>query len=263
MRNLRPARRSLLVRWNLVRAVALALATSACAADPTSSSSGDAARRDGDSDARPAASPLGLYCSPGANPREGLITDFAAASFTLNRGRWAGDPNLTFFTYSYHDPDAPDSTNSDKVEGGVFTFSGQVVPGPSGTGYAGGGMHFDSCVNTTTYKGVQYTLTGTSGGCALYFDLQTYSQQPISERGGCASYCYGFPRKAVLPGAGPITIRFAELEGTGIPGGAAAIAGEIMGLRWQLQSGGGAGTDGGQAATCSFSLTVDDVRLVR
>lgn len=248
-------------RCGLVGTVIVALALSACASDPSASGRRDAADRAGDA-TKPAVSTLGLACSPGSEPKGALITDFAPASFNLNRGRWANDPSLTFFTYSYHDPDAPDSTNADKVENGVFNFSGQIIPGANGTGYAGGGMHFDSCINTTLYKGVQYTLTGTTGGCAMHFDLQTYSEQAISERGGCASYCYGFPQKAVVPSATPTTVRFTELENTGTPRTAAAMAHEIMGLRWQLEAGVAAGTDGGASGPCTFNLTVDDVRLV-
>jgi hypothetical protein len=135
-----------------------------------------------------------------------------------------------------------------------------VVPDADNT-YAGGGMHFDSCVNTTTYTGVQYTLTGTGGGCNIYFDLQTYSQQALSERGGCASYCYQFPRTQVTPRSTPTTVLFSELEGTGIPRSAAAMASEIMGMRWQLELAPGQ-VDAGQTG-CTFSLTLDDVKFVK
>ena len=203
---------------------------------------------------------LGLFCSPGVDPAEPLIANFSAATFNVNRGRWGGAENLTLFVYDYHDPDSPDSSSSRSLDGEVFTFSGQVVPS-SGASYAGGGMHFDSCLNTTTYRGVQFTLTGTSGGCTVYFDLETYAQQPLNERGGCASYCYQFPRVVVTPRSAPITLLFSQLEGTGIPSSAAAMAREIMGMRWQLESASGQG-DAGQA-DCTFSLTVDDVKLVK
>lgn len=255
-------RPSLPLRWPMLRLVALSLTAAACAEEPPSSTTRDAADRTGDAGGQPATSPLGLSCFPGADPRGPLVTDFAPASFNLNKGRWAADPSLTFFTYSYHAPEAPDSTNADKVEGGVFNISGQIIPGSGGLAYAGGGLHFDSCLNTKTYKGVQYTLTGTTGGCALYFDLQTYSEQAITERGGCASYCYGFPRKAIVPSATPTTVRFTELENTGNPRSAAGMAAEIMGLRWQVEAGPAVGVDGGSAGPCTFNLTVDDVKLV-
>jgi hypothetical protein len=247
--------------WGLCAAWALALSTHACDGDPAVPSvTKDAAAGDDAADARASTATPGLFCSPGVDPADPRITEFSAASFNGNKGRWTGDPNLTFFTYSYHDPDAPDSSNSDKVEGGVFTISGQVVVPGSDPSYSGGGMHFDYCVNTTAYTGVQFTLTGTSGGCTIYFDLQTYSQQAIHERGGCASYCYQFPRKVVTPQSTPITVRFSDLEGSGIPSGAAAMASEIMGMRWQAELA-PRQDDAGQTA-CTFSLSVDDVKLV-
>jgi hypothetical protein len=246
--------------WAPFGALALALSAPACAG-ASSTPKDAAAGGSGGGDAKAATTALGLYCSPGVDPTGPLITDFAAASFNNNKGRWADDPNLTFFTYSYHDPNSPSSTNADKVEGGAFTFSGQVVVPGSDPSYAGGGMHFDSCVNTTTYTGVQFTLTGTSGGCALYFDLETYSQQAIGERGGCASYCYQFPRMAVSPRSTPITVLFSALAGTGIPTSAAAMASEIMGMRWQLELAPGQG-DAGQM-DCTYNLTVDDVKFVK
>lgn len=248
-------RRSLARRFSLV----LLLAAAACEGGAGSPPSDAALSGDGFADARVA--PLGLFCSPGADPPGTLITDFSPATFSGNKGQWAGDPNLTFFTYSYTDPASPGSTVSDKVEAGVFTFSGEMASSGSAGTYAGGGMHFDSCVNTTRFGGVEYTLTGSSGGCPIYFDLQTYAQQTLRERGGCASYCYQFPRKTVLPSPSPITVRFSELEGTGIPSTAAAMAAEIMGMRWQVESPSGQ-TDGGPGQ-CSFNLRVDDVRFVK
>ena len=219
-----------------------------------------AAAGDDGAGGRPPTPTLGLVCSPGVDPAAPLIANFSAAAFNGNRGRWGGAENLTLFVYDYHDPDSPSGTSSWSLDGEVFTFSGEVVPSP-GPSYAGGGMHLDSCLNTTTYRGIQFTLTGTSGGCTVYFDLETYSQQAIHERGGCASYCYQFPRVLVTPRAAPITVLFSQLEGTGIPSSAAAMASEIMGMRWQLESAPGQ-TDAGQT-DCTFSLTVDDVRLVR
>jgi hypothetical protein len=243
-----------------IGALTLAVSGLACGEEPPGPPApADAAipGEDG-ADARPAAAPLGLYCSPGVDPGGPLVTDFAAATFNGKKGRWRDDDDLTFFVYDYRDNGGSESSN--RLEGDLFTFSGQVVPG-AGESYAGGGMHFDSCVNTTHYTGVQFTLTGTSGGCAVYFDLQTYSQQTIRERGGCASYCYHFPRKVVTPRSAPITVLFSELEGTGIPSSVAAMASEIMGMRWQLELAAGQ-VDAGQTA-CAFNLSVDDVKFVK
>lgn len=237
--------------------VALALAVQACTSDP-SAKDGGAARDTAADSPSPATSPLGLFCSPGVNPTDPLIGDFAAGTFNNNKGRWGGPLNLTLYVYEYHAPNT-NNTGSYSVEDDQFKFSGQVMPSDNFT-YAGGGIHFDSCLNTTTYKGIQFTLTGTSGGCTIYFELQTYSAQPINERGGCASYCFDYPRMVVTPRSAPTTVYFSDVAGTGVPGTAAGIASEVMGVRWQLElpSGVDAGT-----TSCTFNLAVDDVKLVR
>jgi hypothetical protein len=207
-------------------------------------------------DVKGAAAP-GLSCSPGVDPADPLVADFSPATINGNKIRWGGASDLTLFTYDYHDNG---SSSSRQIQSDAFNFSGQVNPG-AGDSYAGGGMHFDSCVNTTSYTGVQFTLTGTSGGCTIAFDLQTYAQQAMNERGGCASYCYHFPNRVVTPQTTPTTISFSQLADTGIPATAAAMASEIMGMRWQLEPASGQ-ADAGEVA-CSFDLTVDDVKFVK
>jgi hypothetical protein len=235
----------------------LALAVQACADNP-SSKDGGVARDAGADGTSPATSPLGLFCSPGVNPTDPLIADFAAGTFNNNKGRWGGPLNLTLYVYEYHAPNT-NNTGTYSVDNDQFNFSGQVVPSENNT-YAGGGIHFDSCLDTPTYKGIQFTLTGYAGGCTVYFEMQTYSAEPINERGGCASYCFHYPRIAVTPRSTPITVYFSDVAGTGVPGSAAGIASEVMGLRWQVEL--PSGVDAG-AATCTFSLAVDDVKLVK
>lgn len=237
--------------------VALAVAAQACTTSPSGKDAG-AARDSGADGSSPATSPLGLFCSPGVNPPDPLIADFTAGTFNNNKGRWGGPLNLTLYVYEYHAPNTS-NTGSYSVDNDQFNFSGQVVPSDNDT-YAGGGIHFDSCLNTTTYKGVQFTLTGNSGGCTVYFELQTYSAEPINERGGCASYCFHYPRIAVTPRAAPTTVYFSEVAGTGVPSSAAGIASEVMGVRWQMEL--PSGVDAG-ATSCTFNLSVDEVKLVK
>jgi hypothetical protein len=242
--------------WSLLGALALPLLAPACdEGSPVSPGSERTPAGSDDSvDTKAATGSLGLSCSPGVDPPDPRITEFAAADFDGNKGKWSGDRELTLFVYDYHDPN---SSSSNKLDAESFNFSGQVVPGAEES-YAGGGMHFDSgCVNTTRYRGIQYTLTGTSSGCSIYFNLQTYSQQALNEKGGCASFCYHFPNVEVTPRSTPITVLFSDLDGTGIPSSAAAMASEIMGIRWQLE------LAPGQGDACSFSLTVDDVKFVQ
>jgi hypothetical protein len=127
--------------------------------------------------------------------------------------------------------------------------------------YAGGGMSFGRCVHTTAYTGVTFTLAGTTAGCDLLFQLQTYSQQSTANNGLCDSTttsCFHFPNVRVTVGAAPIVVRFSDLANTGQPTDAAALAAEIVGLQWQLQS--AAPPAGGSQQPCAgVSLSIDNV----
>jgi hypothetical protein len=208
-------------------------------------------------DAKP--TPPGLFCSPGVDPANPLMTDFSAATYNAAKGKWGTDGNLTGTLYSDKDSG---STVSTKVETEAFSMSGQVVPGSRQTAYARGGLQFDSCVNTTTYTGIQFTIAGSTGGCDVWFQLQTYAELPTYAKGGCASYCDGLPQKRIIPRPTPTTILFSDLENTGIPATASGMAAEIVGLRWNVQLAASSGVDAGQNQ-CSFSLTVDDVKFVK
>jgi hypothetical protein len=144
-----------------------------------------------------------------------------------------------------------DTTNQDLV------LSGSVAAGD----YAGGGMSFDACVNTTTYTGVQFTLGGTVAGCDLYFDVQTFSEKPAGagQVGGCTTGCYVFPNTKLTSTTGAVTVHFTDLAG-GLPA-PASIANEIVGLQWQFQSPAPVG-DAGQLGCTGINLTVTNVSFV-
>ena len=201
---------------------------------------------------------LGLFCSPGVDPADALLTDFSPATYNAARGRWGVDGNLTGTTFRRKDNG---STVTSKVEAEAFSFSGQVVPGGNSEGYAGVGLQFDSCVDTAVYSGVEFLLSGSTGGCDVYFQLETYAELPIFAKGGCAVHCEDFPEKKVTPRATPTTVLFSALANTGSPASAAAMASQIVGMRWNLQEPAGP-TDAGQSS-CSFNLTVDDVKFVK
>jgi hypothetical protein len=136
-----------------------------------------------------------------------------------------------------------------------------VIMGTMANGdYAGGGLSFEQCVNTTTWTGVKFTLGGTTGGCTVQFQLQT-STQKRGSGGACSSdptaSCFNFPKKTVDVGS-PQTVLWTDLENTGLPADAAGMAAEIVGLQWQFVS--PAAGDGGAAADCTgINLTIDDV----
>jgi hypothetical protein len=138
-----------------------------------------------------------------------------------------------------------------------FNLTGTVVAGD----YAFGLLSFDRCVNTHTYTGITFTISGDAAGCDLYFLLQTFEQQGVSNKGGCATggSCYVFPRKkvAVTATATPTTVAFSELT-DGVPTSPDAMKAEIVGLQWQFQS--PPPPDGGTQATCAgINVTLDDI----
>jgi hypothetical protein len=137
-----------------------------------------------------------------------------------------------------------------------FVLSGNVSPGD----YAGGGLAFDTCVNTTAYTGVQFTLGGTVAGCDLYFQAQTFDEKPTKQGGGCtASSCSAYPRVKLSTTTGVVTVHFTDLSG-GLPA-PASIASEVVGVQWQFQSPAPVG-DAGQPGCTGIKLTVDDVSFV-
>jgi hypothetical protein len=137
-----------------------------------------------------------------------------------------------------------------------LTLAGTVVAAD----YAGGGMAFSTCVDSSTWTGVQFTLGGTADGCNVTFQLQTESQEPPSNKGTCtASSCYQFPQLAVtIPTDGsPTVIKFSDLTATGMPSAPADFTKEMFGLQWQFTS--AAPPDGGNQVGCMPHMTISNV----
>jgi hypothetical protein len=145
-----------------------------------------------------------------------------------------------------------DTTNHDLL------LSGSVVAGD----YAGGGLSFDSCVNSPAYTGVEFTLGGNTAGCDLLFQVQTFDEKPGSKTqvGGCTSGCYSFPGTKLQSSSGAVTVKFADLSGGQLTT-QASIANEIVGLQWQFQSPAPIG-DGGQPGCTGINLTITSVSFV-
>lgn len=221
----------------------------ACSADDTSPA-GDG----GNGTCPPQTSPP-LMCTPGVSPAKPAITDFTEGQgWCASSGKWGATGNLVGSVFTYKGT-VEGTTISHTVTAGALHLMGDVMAAD----YAGGGLAFDACVNTRAYSGVQLTLGGNAAGCTVYLQVQTYSQQATENRGGCsasAGSCYQFP-KSILPtaGGGPTTVRWSELEATGMPATADAIAAEIVGLQFQLQA------ESGTACT-GFDVSIDDVQLV-
>jgi hypothetical protein len=124
-------------------------------------------------------------------------------------------------------------------------------------------MAFSTCVDSSTWTGVQFTLGGTADGCNVTFMLQTESQEPPSNKGTCtASSCYQFPQIPVtIPTDGsPTTIKWTDLTATGMPASPADFTKEMFGLQWQFTS--AAPPDGGNQVGCMPSMTISNVMWV-
>jgi hypothetical protein len=200
-----------------------------------------------------------------------ICTFTSGTDWNNTTGKWGIASNLTGSLYAY----AGTMTGTSKGwHAGVDTTAGvmdigvqsgtTVGPGNVGVGdYAGGGMAFDAddCVNTSTWTGVEFTLGGTSAGCDVFFQLQTYVDKAITNGGGCDAGCNTFPQVKVAIGTDPITVHFSDLSAGGKSDAGIPIAMQIVGLQWQMQS--AAGPDGGVQQACTGAeLTVDNVSFV-
>jgi hypothetical protein len=219
-----------------------------------------------------------LNCMPGmtpapVDPANGVLTTFTSGTdWSSTTGKWGVAGNLQGSIYAYNGS----MTGTSTWKAGVDTTAGAldlgiasgtaIGPGVVGAGdYAGGGVQFSTCVNTSTYTGVSFTLSGEPAGCDIYFAVKTWDEQGISNGGGCdASSCYSFPQEKIAIGSDttvPIVVHFSDVTG-GMPTGASAIAMQIVGFQWQLQS--GAPPDGGTQAACTNAeLTIDNITLVK
>jgi hypothetical protein len=203
--------------------------------------------------------PTVLACNPGIQPATPLLTDFSAmaAGWHAAAGKWGTIGNLTGSGFNYASTGSTMNWKVDTAAENFVLYGNVMAPG----GYGGGGMSFDQCVNTAVYTGVQFTLGGTTAGCALKLQVQTYSQQAVANGGGCVANCYGFPSETLATTTGPVVVKFADLAGTGQPATAAAIAQELIGLQWQFESPPPVG-DAGQPDCTGINLTIDNVSFV-
>jgi hypothetical protein len=198
-----------------------------------------------------------LTCSPGVSPASPVITDFTMnAGWCATSGKWGAVGNLVGGLFAYNGPGrvAPLVPIAASVAGGTMHLKGDVALAD----YGGGGLAFDACVNTTMYSGVRFTLGGDAATCSVQFQVQTFSQQAVANRGGCdqagGASCYQFPKTAATLGA-TNTIMWSQLENTGLPSTGPAIAAEIVGLQFQFEGSGG--------SNCmNVDLTIDDVQFV-
>jgi hypothetical protein len=211
-----------------------------------------------------AAGATALSCT--ADPTTALLTNFGSAAGdggVTAAGAWGTTGQLTGHTFGYKGALTNEAGVMSSVTATInrtnmdLELAGTVVAGD----YAGGGMSFDSCVDSTNWTGIEFTLGGTTGGCTLTFQLQTLSQEGTSNKGTCTSSCYNFPNKVITitPGT-PIVVKFSDLAGTGMPATVADFEQEMFGLQWQFTS--PAPPDGGIQMGCSPDMTITNVNWV-
>jgi len=203
-----------------------------------------------------------------ANPTIPLITNFGSAAGdggVSANGSWGTTGQLTGSVFGYagavtNEAGVQSKVNAtiDKTAGHV-TLAGTVNPAD----YAGGGLAFATCVDSSSWTGIKFTLGGTADGCNITFQLQTESQEPPSNKGTCPGSCYNFPQLAVtIPTDGSATtVTFAQLMATGMPANPVDFEKEMFGLQWQFTSAAPTG-DGGAQLGCMPAMTISDVEWV-
>jgi len=210
-------------------------------------------------------------CTPAFSPTPGLITDFSSGPAgwhaAVGGGKWGTLGVFTGSIFSFAGPKSTKAANGDtyaemKATADLTNQAMLLAGDVAASDYAGGGLSFDQCVNTTVYTGVQFTLGGTVAGCDLYFYVQTFDEKMPGpgQVGGCTTGCYVFPGKKLTSSSGPITVSFSDLTG-GTLTTAPAIANEMVGLQWQFNSPAPQG-DAGQSGCIGVGLTITNISFV-
>ena len=139
------------------------------------------------------------------------------------------------------------------IEGGKARVTGTVT---SGT-YAGAALFFSSCIDASSYQGVQFVLAGSLGDCDMLKLGANFPQveppPPASGFGVCttAATCYG-PGSAYTTATTMVT--FASMSGGG------AVATVTPEAQSRL-TGLGFGFHGPATASCTVDFTIDDVKF--
>lgn len=207
-----------------------------------------------------------LTCaSPAMIGTSGLLTDFSSTYWSNTTGKWGMAPVIGG-KFSYAGPAAVDGAAMSTATATVDTaaqnlqFTATVEP----AGYAGVGLSFDECATVGTFNAVQFTLLGTTGGCALEVQVQTYDEKPTTQSpaGGCTANCsYRAKTNLALPTSDTDkTTVTVGLNATDLPGWTDIEAAQIVGLQWQVTV--PAPVDGGSQTACTVDMRIDDVTFL-
>ena len=247
---------------------AVAVLVGGCTIDDRFPTSGDGASiratdaAIGVTDAAAERSAAAVHCMS-APPTRALITDFSDAAPGVDPT--SGSPNIEFGT-------APNITGGTYLyyNGGLVPPSLSLIPSGdnqalqiaadpgvpefSGNASVGFGLSFDSCVDASAYRGVQFTLGGTLGTCQLAFFVGISEDQSSQYQTGFCPPTDGCqPPQVTLAGLGTQTISFTQLAVGSPISRVDPMA--LVGLQWQL-------TTPNAAEPCQAMLTLDDIAFV-
>jgi hypothetical protein len=206
----------------------------------------------------------GVVCAQTTLPSPAITTlgtmNGTALNFGAGSNRWG--------SYTYAGPGQTSPTGTVTSSGnGVQITGGLVPPLSSSNNFIGIGLYYSSntCIDGSTYTGLQFDFSGDLGGCAMQVGMSSsgdISSGNDSTRGGCnpnVSSCYGpsvdvtTVALAATAAAPTIRVPFASVTG-GMPQ-SLLDSHTIVTVQWAL-SGTIGGADGG---ACSASFTVSNV----
>jgi hypothetical protein len=201
-----------------------------------------------------------MVCS-GTPPSRALITDFSDATAGTSAISFGTAPNIGGGSYTYAAPGltapvlslapAPVGSTGQALE--VAANPGLVTdPSNAWTGF---GLGFDMCVDASAYTGVEFTITGALGNCALTFTPIFSEDNSVTDNptfGSCTSAsCFPGQSASLLPGTN--IVHFADVLGGSPQPFVDPRA--LTGVQWQLN----APTDG---TLCSANFAITNVTFV-
>lgn len=202
-----------------------------------------------------------MVCS-GMPPSRALITDFSDATAGTSAISFGTAPNIGGGSYTYAAPGltapvlslapAPAGSTGQALE--VAASPGLVTdPANAWTGF---GLGFDMCVDASAYTGVEFTVTGTLGNCALTFTPIFSEDNSVTDDptfGACTgTSCFAGQSAALSPGTN--IVHFADVIGGSPQPFVDPRA--LTGVQWQLN----APFDG--VSVCSANFAVTNVTFV-
>jgi alpha-tubulin suppressor-like RCC1 family protein len=182
-------------------------------------------------------------------------TSSGTTTFTSGADTW------TAYSYAVTGETAPSVT----ATAGSLALDANLVTLPSGSyEYVGAGVSVASndCLDVSGYAGVELTLAGNPGACALVLiAVLSEDQGPSSgSRGLCkASSCYSPSHTFATTDFGEtVRVPFSAFENVGNPVKAVDER-ALFALAWQLSPASGIASNGGASDSCHASVSVSNV----